>query len=139
MAAPTVGDRSNLTKAFALILAATVGWPALGLPSLGRGPSSTKAYSEIRVSAPGAPNHTLELKSVTERHRSVINGFLDDDSALVCDDTEDWVEVCASLELEYQAVPAPGPVSIPLVPLRTISPCFSSHSAPIQCLCRYQC
>jgi hypothetical protein len=134
-----VGDGSNLVKTFALVLAASIGLPALGPLLRGTVPGSTPASVEIRSAGAVRPLRTVEIKRVTERHRSFIHVTFDDDDAVLSDETEYWVDVRANVGLEHQAVYAQSPSSSSSRPLATLSPFFSSQTAPFPCLCRYQC
>jgi hypothetical protein len=139
VAVATLGVSSPLPKKLALILASMVGWLGLGLCSANTGKSSNLPRFGPKNSAAVHSSRTHEIKSLTQRHPSAIHGLFDDDSALVCDETESGVEVCASLALGDQAVLGEKPVPIPPRPHRMIGRDFSTTTAPTQRLCRYQC
>jgi hypothetical protein len=84
-------------------------------------------------------SHSFQLKQVSQRHPAVIHGVLDDDRAPQCDDSEDWVEICAGLAREFQTVPTPW--TIHLLPKR--HPTFASSPPPeaaaMHRLCRFPC
>jgi hypothetical protein len=133
-----VGDRSFLTEIVALFLAISLAWPSSGYTRVGQAPStsvvpvvtSSEGHSLIRARSQG-------LETVPERHASKLRGVLDDDPAMLSDDSEDWIEDSTGLTAAYPAAPAHG--SFFMVASLLGVNAGPPQTPPIHLLCRYQC
>jgi hypothetical protein len=79
------------------------------------------------------------FKPVSERHLSKLRGILDDDPAMLPDESEDWVEDFSGLVAAYPAAAAHGSffMAAPVVVMNAgLAP---TPTSPIDVLCRYQC
>jgi hypothetical protein len=135
-----VGDRSFLTEILAVLLAASVAWPSLGYTRTCQ--STSSVVVPVVASSAGHPlfrARSQGFKAVPERHPLKLRGVLDDDPAMVCDESEDWMEVFSCLVAAYPAAPAHASFFMP-TPVVGMNAGFPpTPTSPIHVLCRYQC
>jgi hypothetical protein len=134
-----VGDRSLLTELLILLLAATFTWPCSGYGSPGKPSELASVQSKSQVAHAGVGTQAGEFKPAPERHHSVRRGVLDDDPAILDDNSEDWIEGPAGFALAFTAELAHGsfPMTIPCA--RLIAGLAATHAAPIDFSCCYRC
>jgi hypothetical protein len=134
-----VGDRSFLSNLLALMLVATLAWPCGGSVA----PCKPSDAASVGREVPGVHvplgGQSCELSAIPGRHVSTPRAILDDDPAILCDDSEDGIEGSAAFVPQCTAELARGciPVTAPLA--RSIAGVATIHAAPIDFLCSYQC
>ena len=136
----TVGDRSFLTEILALFLAAGLAWPSSGCTRSGQAAISTLV--PVVASSVGHPllrARSEGLKPAPERHLSKLGGVLDDDPAMLSDESEDWVEDLSGLVTDYPAAHARASffMTAPVVGMN--AGFLRTPTSPIHVLCRYKC
>jgi hypothetical protein len=134
-----VGDRSFLSDLLSLLLVATLVWPCSGYGFPGKPSDVTSARAGIPLAHARVKAQSCEFKASPGRHFSTTRAILDDDPAILCDDTEDAIKGSAALmpstttELAYGCFAVTAPLA------RLIACVASSRAAPIDFLCSYQC
>jgi hypothetical protein len=134
-----VGDRSLLTELLAILLVANFTWPCSGYGSLCTPSGPTHVYSGSSEAHSGVRVRSRDDKPFPERRVSTPRGVLDDDPAILCDDSEDWFEGCTRF------VPAPMAelVHSSFVDMIPFAGFFAgratTHTLPIDFLCSYRC
>ncbi len=139
-ASTTVADRSFLTDLLVLVLAATFVCPCSLYGSAGKPSDSTIAGREGRPdNARGmrASNHACQ--PAPDRHASKLRGVLDDDPAIVRDDSEDWLEGPTGFAPQYMAPPCAGFLPVIDQIVMTLAGPSRNPTWPIHFLCSYQC
>jgi hypothetical protein len=136
----TVGDRSFLTEILALFLAAGLAWPGTGCTRSGQ--AAISSLVPVVASSVGHPllrARSQGFKPAPERHMSKLRGVLDDDPAMLSDESEDWVEDFSGLVADYPADHAHGSfyLAVPVVGMNAGFP--PTPTSQIHVLCRYQC
>jgi hypothetical protein len=134
-----VADRSFLTEILSLLLVAALVWPCSGVTARGKASDSASARFESSVAHAAVKARPHGDKSVPERRFSKFRGILDNDPAILCDDSADWVEGSTGFVAAYPAAPAHGSFSVPAPVAGMIAGPSPVQAAPIQFLCRYQC
>ena len=134
-----VADRSFLSELLALLLAATLGWPCAGYGSPDKQSETTSGRSETAVAGARVRARCCEYKAVPVRQLTTPRGVLDDDPAILDDDSEDGIEGSSAFVPPSTAELAHGcyPVAVPSA--RVIGGLAATHAASIDFLCRYQC
>jgi hypothetical protein len=135
-----VGDRSFLTELLALVLAATFVCPCSAYGSVGKPSPSVSGCSQNRWVVEGSVNvlpHATQ--SAPDRHASKLRGVLDDDGAILGDDSEDWLEWPAGLSPQYPASSAPGLLPVTGQIVGMLAGPSHTYAWPIHFLCSYQC
>jgi hypothetical protein len=134
-----VGDRSFVSSFLSLLLAATLVWPCGGYGSPGKPSESTNDRSE----APGVhvrvQGRSCEFKAVAGRHISTPRAVLDDDPAILGDDSEDGIKGSSTLVPPLKAEFAYGYFAVTAPLARLMAGLAATHAAPIDFLCSYQC
>jgi hypothetical protein len=134
-----VGDRSFLSNSLALLLVATLIWPCAGYGSLGKPSESTSVRSEAALAHAPVGARSCEFTAIPGRHFSTPRAVLDDDPAILCDDSEDGIEGSAAVvplstaELAYGCIAVTAPLA------RLIARLAAIHARTIDFLCSYQC
>jgi hypothetical protein len=135
-----VGVRSFLTEILALLLAASMAWPNSDYTRTCQTAGST-ALPAVASSA-GQPlirARSQGLKPVPERQPSKLRGALDDEPAMLPDESDDWNEDFSALVATYPAAAAHGSffMATPVAGMNAgLAP---TPTSPIDALCRYQC
>jgi hypothetical protein len=139
-AVTTVGDRSLLTEIVALLLAASIAWPGSGYTCARQAASAT--IVPVVASTVGHPlmrARNQGFKAVPERHLSKLGGVLDDDPAMLSDDSDDWIEDLPGLLAACPAAHAQGTFSMAAAVVGMNAGLPPTPRSPIHVLCRYQC
>jgi hypothetical protein len=135
-----VGDRSFLTEILALMLAVSLVWPNAGSTRSDQ-PTSSKCQliGERSLGNPLIRSQAQAFKPAPERQLFKHRGVLDDDPAVLADESEDWIEDFSSFAAAYSSAPAPGLVFMvtPVVGINAGSP--PNAMSLIHALCRYRC
>ena len=133
-------DRSYFTEILALVLAASVAWPNSGFTRTGQAAisiTSSVIESHLGDALFQAPNQGF--KAVPERPLLKQRRVLDDDPAMLSDDSEDWIEDSNSLVAAYPAAPAHGSFFTATLAVGMNAGVPPASTAPRQMFCRYQC
>jgi hypothetical protein len=134
-----VRDRSFLTELLVLSLAAALAWPGLASGAPSSASPTANVPSKATVNKAGILGRSRQVKSLAERDPSTPRGMLDDDPAILADNSEEWIEGSISLTL-----PAGGEFTCGTLPVTThevnqiIAPSLH-HAAIIDLLCTYRC
>jgi hypothetical protein len=135
-----VVDRPFLTELLVVLLIATFVWPVSGYSPAAKPCTSINRPSEVLGTAQTEVSaRTHACQPVPEGHPSKFRGVLDDDQAILCDDSEDLLESTAGFSLPYPAVLAFGPFRLASQTIGLTSSLSHTHTAPIHFLCSYQC
>ena len=134
-----MGDRSFLSDLLALLLVATLVWPCSGYSSPGKPSDLASARADVPLAHARIKAQSCEFKVSPGRHFSTPRAILDDDPAILCDDSEDGIEGSAAVvppstaELAYGCIAVTAPLACLIARLAAI------HARPIDFLCSYQC
>ena len=91
-ATSAVGDRSLLTELLAILLVANFVWPCAGYGSAGISSGPMRGHAESPVARAGLGVRSRDYKPFPGRRVSTPRGVLDDDPAILYDDSDDWIE-----------------------------------------------
>jgi hypothetical protein len=135
-----VGDRSFWRRVLAVILSTLLGWP---------GWRSSMSTEEPRSTAVQGGSHIGVLKTKTSRefsrraglvgHQHPVGGVLDDDPAILPEDSEDWIEGRAVMVMIVGSVFAPSASITGTEPLSSGKTSFLSQSGPFHGPARFRC
>jgi hypothetical protein len=134
-----VRDRSFLTELLALMLAAALGWPGSGNGFPPKPPVTTGVRCHSTTIRAGTRAVSGQIKPIAEHDASTPRGVLDDDPAILADNSEEWIQGSTGCGL-----PAVGEFASRLICAKrrmagAIADPALSQPALIDRLCRYQC
>src|ERR1017187_1202026 len=97
-AATIVGKCSFFSRALAVFLSAALGWPGSWYFVSTKELDSNTTQAFNRISPVGCSTPFFKLGPNPQRHHSPVGGVLDDDPAILDNDSEDWMEGCSRSE-----------------------------------------
>ena len=135
-----VGDRSFCRRVLVVLLSALLGWPEWGSSLSTKEPGSMRVpggyqVGGLKTKSPRAFNRHPGVRG----HQRPVNGVLDNDPAILVEDSEDWIEDRAGSVL---IVVSDSAISAPVIGPKRLSSrksAFLSQSGPFPGPARFRC